>query len=69
MPKPDTKPSPDRLSRDATFQMTPAQHRTAAEQLRMQAQQPGAPDPERAQMLAANHDLVAQAIERRLKPN
>lgn len=71
MPQPTPAPrSPGtQLSRDGTFLLTPEQHRRAAQRLLQIAGQPGAPDLATAQGLAANHEQLAQAIERRDKPN
>ena len=54
------------LSRDGTI-LSPSQHRALAGQILDHAGKEGFPTKERAQQMAANHEVLAAAIENRAK--
>lgn len=67
-PKPDDKTKPPATSPAGTL-LSPLQHRAMAQQIVAGAGKPGFPPPEQAQRMAADHEQLAQAIERRARPN
>lgn len=67
-PTQDDKLKQPATSRDGTL-LSPLQHRALAQQIVAGAGKPGFPPPEQAKQMAASHEQLALAIERRDRPN